>query len=50
MAAGEPSSAGPRELLAELVLAAHANPGTPPVSVPRQALALDTTPEPAGRS
>ena len=48
--ADERSSAGPRELLAELVLAAHANPGTPPVSVPRQALALETTPEPAGRA
>ena len=41
---------GPRELLAELVLAVHANPGTPPISVPRQAPALETAPEPAGRS
>jgi hypothetical protein len=47
--ADERSSAGPRELLAELVLAAHANPGTPPISVPRQAPALETAPEPAAR-
>ena len=49
--ADERSPAGPRELLAELVLAAHANPGTPPVSVPRQAPALDAAqpPVPARR-
>lgn len=45
--ADERSSAGPRELLAELVLAAHATPGTPAISVPRQAPALETTPQPA---
>ena len=32
-------SAGPRELLTELVRAAHGNPGPPAVSVPRQARA-----------
>jgi hypothetical protein len=42
-------SAGPRELLAELVRAAHANPGPPPVSVPRQGRALETAPFPPGR-
>ena len=45
--ADERSSAGPRELLTELALAAHANPGPPPVSVPRQAPALETALEPA---
>jgi hypothetical protein len=39
--ADERSPAGPRELLAELVLAAHANPGAPAISVPRQASALE---------
>ncbi len=42
-------SAGPRELLAELVRAAHGNPGTPAVSVPPQARSLETAPFPAGR-
>jgi hypothetical protein len=37
-------SAGPRELLAELVLAAHANPRPPAISVPHQAHALEATP------
>ena len=37
-------SAGPRELLAELVLAAHANPRPPAISVPNQAHALEATP------
>jgi hypothetical protein len=45
--ADERSPAGPRELLADLVLAAHANPGMPPVSVPRQAPALETALETA---
>ena len=43
-------SAGPHELLAELVLAAHANPRPPAISVPHQAHALEATPEPAGRA
>jgi hypothetical protein len=42
-------SAGPRELLTELVRAARGNPGTPAVSVPRQARALETAPFPSGR-
>jgi hypothetical protein len=42
-------SAGPRELLAELVRAAHGNPGPPAVSVPRQARALETAQFPSGR-
>jgi hypothetical protein len=42
-------SAGPRELLAELVRAAHGNPGPPAVSVPRQGRALETAPFPSGR-
>jgi hypothetical protein len=49
-------SAGPHELLAELVRAAHANPATPAIqpgptvlSVPRQAPARETTPLPVGR-
>ncbi len=50
-------SAGPRELLAELVRAAHGNPGPPAhgnpgppaVSVPQQARAPMTAPFPAGR-
>jgi hypothetical protein len=42
-------SAGPRELLAELVRAAHGNPGTPAVSVPQQARSLETAPFPSGR-
>ena len=42
-------SAGPRELLTELVRAAHGNPGTPAVSVPQQARSLETSPFPAGR-
>lgn len=35
-------SAGPRELLAELVRAAHGHPGTPAISVPQQARARET--------
>jgi hypothetical protein len=42
-------SAGPRELLAELVRAAHGSPGTPAVSVPQQARSLETAPFPSGR-
>ena len=37
-------SAGPHELLAELVRAAHASPVTPAVSVPRQAPAWHAAP------
>jgi hypothetical protein len=40
-------SGGPHELLAELVLAAHASQGPPAVSVPRQAPALDAAQPPA---
>ena len=39
----ERSPAGPRELLTELVLAAHANPGAPAISIPRQAPAPEAT-------
>jgi hypothetical protein len=42
-------SAGPRELLAELVQAAHGHSGLPPVSVPQQARALETAPFPVSR-
>ena len=45
--ADERSPAGPRELLAELVLAAHAHPGAPAISVPHQAPAPDTALEAA---
>jgi len=43
--------AGPRELLAELVRAAHAQPGRPAVSIPRQASAPEAAllPAPVGR-
>jgi len=44
VAARDELSAGPHELLAELVLAVHANPGPPAISVPHQARALETTP------
>jgi hypothetical protein len=38
-----------RSVVSLLDQAAHAKPGTPPISVPRQAPALETTPEPAAR-
>ena len=44
--ADERSPAGPRELLTELILAARANPGTPAISIPLQAPALETAPPP----
>jgi hypothetical protein len=44
--ASAPRVAGPRELLTELVLAARANPGTPAISIPLQAPALETAPPP----
>jgi hypothetical protein len=40
-------SAGPRELLAELVRAAHGNPGPPAISIPRQAPAPESARLPA---
>ena len=42
-------SAGPRDLLAELVQAAHGHPGPRAISVPRQAPAPETAQFPASR-